>query len=476
MVSEPEPPDAPEETLQDRERDGVPVPAVPRSFLFVALESDRPLSGGSRYLLDGIDEIVVTRGGERRATQSSTQGTKVLQLELPGRAVSGLHARIRRGPEGWTAEDAGSTNGIYVNGVRRDRATLADDDVLEIGRIFLLIRTHDVRDKRPVAEFTSAPVGPAAFATLVPSIAERWEALCRVAPSAVPVLISGETGTGKELLARAVHELSGRKGPLVAVNCGALAPGLVESQLFGHVRGAFSGALADAPGLVRAADHGTLFLDEVQELSASAQAALLRVVQEREVVPIGGVRPQRVEVRFVSTSPLSLDRAVRKGTFRADLFARLSGFSVALRPLRRRREDLGLLIAALLGKLGVTETERPRLAPELGHQLFLHDWPLNVRELEKLLERAWLLASDGLMSADEAFPPEPEPPSAQAPELGQPSLLSSEDQVLRERLLRELENAQGNVAEVARALGKAPMQVRRWLKRFAIDLSAYRSK
>ena len=181
-----------------------------------------------------------------------------------------------------------------------------------------------------------------------------------MARSTIGVLLVGETGTGKEVLARAIHDASGRVGPFVPVNCNTLTEGLAESQLFGHARGAFSGAVTDATGFVRAADKGTLLLDEVADSGATAQGALLRVLQEREVVPLGRAHAQKVDVRFIGTSPRPLATG---DSFRSDLFARLSGFVYEMTPLRDRREDFGLLVAGLLHRAGARESDRPDIAP-----------------------------------------------------------------------------------------------------------------
>src|SRR6266852_6634237 len=171
-----------------------------------------------------------------------------------------------------------------------------------------------------------------------------------VAASTVSVVLQGESGTGKEVAATAMHRLSGRVGPFLPVNCGGLPETLIESELFGSRKGAFSGADKDRPGLFRSADGGTLFLDEIGELPASAQSALLRVLQDGEILPIGATQPIRVDVRFLAATNRNLDAQVARGLFRADLLARISGFAVWLPPLRERREDMGILIAALLNR------------------------------------------------------------------------------------------------------------------------------
>src|SRR5262249_7449796 len=189
------------------------------------------------------------------------------------------------------------------------------------------------------------------LATLSPALAEIYGHLDSAARGKVPIELTGETGTGKELAARAIHAVSGRAGAFAAINCGALTGSLLEGELFGHKKGAYTGADADRAGLVRSADRGTLFLDEVAELPASSQAALLRVLQEGEVVPLGGDRPVKVDLRLVTATHKQLDAEVESGRFRADLRARLLGVTLALPALRDRSEDLVVLIAALLERL-----------------------------------------------------------------------------------------------------------------------------
>src|SRR5437588_230906 len=192
---------------------------------------------------------------------------------------------------------------------------------------------------------------PAVRATLSPVCRCQRARVGLGARARIPVLLLGETGTGKELIARAVHDLSGRTGPFLAVNCGALPETLVESELFGYRKGAFSGAYEDRPGLVRSSDKGTLLLDEIGSLPLPAQAALLRVLQEEEVVPVGATRPLRVNLRVVAATHEDLGVLASQELFRADLLARLSGFTLDLPPVRERREDVGLFLTSLLRKL-----------------------------------------------------------------------------------------------------------------------------
>ena len=448
-----------------------------RPYLFVVLDGTQPLAGGARYALDGIDEIHIGRGDRRAASIERTSGGGRMTLQLPSRLLSRLHARLRRGPTGWTLEDAGSRNGSYVNGARVSSAPVGPADLVEVGHVFLTLRAFDQPADQPATDVDTLDLArePVGFRTLSPTIAADLEDLRRAARAEISILLVGESGTGKEVVARAIHDHSGRHGLFVAVNCNTLKEGLADSLLFGHVRGAFSGAVADSVGFVRAADRGTLLLDEVADLPAAAQGALLRVVQEREVVPVGRAAVHKVDVRFLATSPRPLDPVTAGAVFRSDLFARLTGFVHVMTPLRDRREDFGLLVSALLAKAGVGEGDRPRIAPDLGLGLLAHRWPLNVRELEQLLHRTWLLAEDGLMSGEPrlvgaAAPTETPVSSTPPPE----RVLSPAEQEDQRRLIEALEAARGNVTEAARALGKGRVQMHRYMRRYGIDARRFR--
>jgi len=210
-----------------------------------------------------------------------------------------------------------------------------------------------------------------------------------VAPTDSTVLISGESGTGKEVLARYIHELSVRaEGPFVSINCGALPENLLESELFGHVRGSFTGAVRDKQGLFVAAKGGTFFLDEVGEMSPATQVKLLRVLQEREVIPVGATEAVPVDVRIVAATNRDLDEEIRKGGFRSDLFYRLNVITLHLPPLRDRSEDVALLAEHFLNRFNATRGRELRFTPDTMSVMQAYDWPGNVRELENALERA----------------------------------------------------------------------------------------
>ena len=239
------------------------------------------------------------------------------------------------------------------------------------------------------------------------AMADIFQRIAKIAPLDTTVLIQGESGTGKELVARAVHRYSKRKdGPFVAVNCGAIPPTLVESEFFGHERGAFTGARERRRGRIELAGGGTLFLDEVADLPANAQVGLLRVLEERELVRVGGERPIPTDVRIIAASNVDLAEAVEEGTFREDLFWRLNVVAFRIPPLRERREDVPLLADHFLRRF-TTKLDRPDVAgfdPTALSLLVAHDWPGNVRELENTIEHAVALAS-GTTVAAEDLPP-----------------------------------------------------------------------
>jgi DNA-binding NtrC family response regulator len=293
------------------------------------------------------------------------------------------------------------------------------------------------------------------------------DVIARVATTDSPVLIEGESGTGKDLAATAIHRLSARRaGPFVPVNCPAVPPELLESEFFGHVRGAFSGAVADHVGFFRAASGGTLFLDEVAELPPPLQVKLLRVLEEREIRPIGSTKSYAVDVRIIAATNRPLDQAIREGNLRQDLFYRLNVVRLVMPPLRERRGDIPALVAYFLRQLNDRfGREVHALTPEALAALTAYDFPGNVRELENVLERAYALGVRGEITAAD-LPSLSPPPATLAPAAAEelPSLAQAE----RELILRAL-GAHGNDKErAARALGISRRTMYRRLKEYGL--------
>ena len=306
--------------------------------------------------------------------------------------------------------------------------------------------------------------------------------LSRVAHTNLSVVLLGESGTGKEVVARELHRASSRKGAFHAVNCAAIPATLLESELFGYKRGAFSGAERDKPGLIRMADQGTLLLDEIGDMPLEAQAKLLRVLQSREVFPLGATSPERVDIRVVCATHRDLQRLIQGEKFREDLYARLNEYQLRLPPLRDRKEDIYQLSLEFLRRHG-----RPDLKLTFGFVLGMvsYDWPYNVRELEACIKRCIAL-SDGPIIEEALLP---EPIKELMSDYGRPlRQLDSTANAPVSELVRTTRNAPpsnaelrgllekycGNVAAIGRELGKARMQVHRWMERYGIDVDDYR--
>lgn len=292
-----------------------------------------------------------------------------------------------------------------------------------------------------------------------------------VAPTDSTVLITGESGTGKEILARYIHALSEREGgPFVSINCGALPEMLLESELFGHVKGSFTGAVRDKVGLLVAAKGGTFFLDEVGEMSPALQVKMLRALQEREVVPVGATEPVPIDVRIVAATNRDLEQEMRRGTFRSDLYYRLNVITLHLPPLRERRDDIPLLTEHFLRVLAErSEAEHPlKVAAEAMEALQRYDWPGNVRELENALERAAVLCNGDVLTPS-ALPArvverQPEPLIADRPPAN-PTL----EVIERAYIFWVLQAEGGNKARAAEVLGIDPSTLYRKLNRYGMN-------
>ncbi|MCZ7684673.1 MAG: sigma 54-interacting transcriptional regulator [Sandaracinaceae bacterium] len=395
-------------------------------------------------------------------------------LALADAELSRRHATLEReaATDTFWITDLSSRNGTFVNGARQSRAGLVSGDVLRVGATLLVFERVVLDADAPLIALEEPPLLGRSL-----GMARVRGEVARVAPRDMPVLVLGESGSGKELVARALHERSGRAGALVAVNCGALPPDLVESELFGHVAGAFTGATKAEAGLFAAAEGGTLFLDEIGEMPLAVQPKLLRALATGEVRPVGGSAARRADVRVVAATNRDLRAEVAAERFRGDLFARIAGWTIELPPLRRRKEDVLVLARAFLERAGAPAT----LSADAAEALLLHRWPFNVRELEQACAAIAVRAAGAERALLEHLPPElrgtvesrlPLAGVASDPPLEltvRPDATPSADE-----LARALAHFEGNVAQVAAFFGRDRRQIYRWIDRYELDVDALR--
>jgi DNA-binding NtrC family response regulator len=387
-------------------------------------------------------------------------------LRLDGPSVSRQHARIEREGPLWLLRDLDSKNGSFINTLRREVGAIAAGDTLRLGDWVGVV-------------CWMPPAAVAAqqwFRELVPGLLlsaptlARFDALPALAASDVPIIILGETGTGKERLARAIHDLSARSGALMAINCSAIPEGLAEAELFGHRKGAFTGANEASPGRIVAARGGTLLLDEILDLPAGIQSKLLRALEERAVTPVGSSQLVPVDFRVLSASQVRLDQLVQQGEFRADLYARLNGAELELPPLRQRRQEiLRLLAEAMRPLLG----RAPQFDSACAERLCAYAWPYNVRELMQLGRMLSVARKQrfGLADLPQRIREGSEATAAAPAAAQRPSGRSSRRQLWLSRhaaefgkLEQALRECSGNVTEAARVAGIPRHRARRLLE------------
>ncbi|MBS2027204.1 MAG: sigma 54-interacting transcriptional regulator [Deltaproteobacteria bacterium] len=333
---------------------------------------------GERQLKFDADEISLGKDEEN-------------QVVLDDRFVSSFHARITRTGRGFWLRDLGSTNGTFVNGSRVREVEVEPGSAVRLGETELVL------------ELPGPAVGDGVFQGMVgrdPSMQQLFDLIDRVAPAGVSVTVFGETGTGKELVARAIHARSGRRDrPFVPVNCSAIARELIESELFGHEKGAFTGADRQRIGAFEEAHGGTIFLDEIGELPLELQAKLLRTLENGEIKRVGSSKPITVDVRVVAATHRDLLARSRKGEFREDLYYRLCVFPLTLPPLRRRQTDLALLTDFFVGKF--SSGARVEVTAAARQKLASHPFPGNIRELRNVIHRGLLLRKGSAIDSAE---------------------------------------------------------------------------
>ncbi|GAB5543546.1 MAG: sigma 54-interacting transcriptional regulator [Sandaracinaceae bacterium] len=342
---------------------------------------------------------LVILSGDDRGREQIIEGdlfrigkSKGNDLVLPDETVSRAHCEIVRDDRGYLLRDLGSTNGTLLDGAEIKEAWLKTGAVITVGKVELKVRPFHERVE--ILPSDAASYGEVAGKSV--GMRQVFGLLERLGPTDATVLIGGETGTGKDVLARSIHAQSPRaKRPFIVVDCGAVVGSLIESELFGHEKGAFTGASATRQGAFELADGGTLFLDEIGELPLDLQPKLLRALETRAFRRVGGNQSTAVDIRVIAASKRNLKMEVERGKFREDLYFRLAVVPVELPPLRERLDDIPLLVGTLLARIaegdatGSTPTD---ISPETLDALRAHDWPGNIRELRNVLERAAYLS------------------------------------------------------------------------------------
>ncbi|HVO30645.1 MAG TPA: sigma 54-interacting transcriptional regulator [bacterium] len=406
---------------------------------------------------DGPDKGKTWKIAHERVVIGKAAGCDV---ELTDSYVSAQHVRVEHGAHGFRIRDLGSTNGTTVDGTRVSDSVLPFGSEIRLGRTALkLLATREERAlPRATATVFEGMVGHG------PRMREVFSLLEAVAASDAPVLVLGESGTGKELAARAIHNRSHRATrTYLALNAGAISPTLVESELFGHEKGAFTGADRRRQGAFERASGGTLFLDEVGELSLEVQTKLLRVLETGELQRVGGSDPVKADVRLVAATHRDLAGMVKEKKFREDLFFRLYVVPVRLPPLRERAEDIPQMVAYLLASMNPPGKPR-EITPAAMKKLRGHTWPGNVRELKNTLQRAQIFARDGAIDVPHVV----FTPLSISDEAARGPLADAE----REAVLAALRKAGGNRRRAAEELGVARSTLFEKLKRYGISTQA----
>lgn len=444
------------------------IPAEPRATLSVSISD-----GMTVEVPLGLHEVRIGRGREA-------------DLLLLDPSVSRLHARIFRVGNQYFLSDK-SRNGTFVDAKKISQLLLEPGMTFRIGPYRIHFRQEGSSpfaepptvapgpvleagndSRNPVTHRASAPPPPLGFVGGSPHIRRILSEIERVGRSDLPVLIEGETGCGKELVSRGIHRVSGRHTrPFVVVNCGAISPELIESELFGHEKGAFTGATAQRKGAFEIAHGGTIFLDEIGELPLSLQPKLLRVLEQKEIKRVGGNETILVDVRVVAATNRNLREGVSRKTFRDDLYYRISTVTLEIPPLRERREDiLPLARHFILETASSTEREAPELSAAAAEFLCSYPWPGNVRELRNAIQRSVVMGHGKSLGSDDfAFLLPPESPIRASDDA---TGFSRWEQAEKQNILSELTRRNWNKTQTARELGIAKSTLFEKLKKYRI--------
>jgi two-component system, NtrC family, response regulator AtoC len=442
------------------------------------------------FVVDGQTSVQTLPDSGRLVIGRATEAN----VCVPHRSLSREHASITM--PGLVVEDLGSTNGTFVRRAQPDGTisesplkhgesiALAPGDSVRLGAVTVVLVPTFLRDEAPARSGDRSAV-----VVDDPAMRAIYAMIDRVAASDIPVLVLGETGVGKEVLAEALHGRSPRaRRPLVRLNCAALSESLLESELFGHEKGAFTGASGAKPGLIETADGGTVLLDEIGDLPLTAQAKLLRVLEERKVIRVGGVAPRPVDVRFVAATHKNLEESVARGQFRGDLYFRLAGVLLRVPPLRERRSEIASLarsfVRAACGRY--RRVVEPTFSRDALAWLESHAWPGNIRELRHSVERAVLLCDGATIEREhllaqpvgQSAPVAPiaavapaAPAAVPAPPADEPAHEGRAPKtpgLTRAAIERALESCAGNQTRAAEHLGISRRTLVTWLERYKI--------
>jgi len=430
----------------------------------------------------GLKEVKIGRGREA-------------DLQLPDPSVSRLHARVYRVGNRYFLADLGSRNGTHADGKPVTQLPLDDGQTFTVGSYRIHFQrfgaapssgeeatiaagagsavramrsaSGPAAGQRPISpeKPVEAPFGLVGVSSPIRKLAGT---IRRVGASDVAILIEGETGSGKELVARGIHDASGRRDrPFIVVNCGAISPELIESELFGHEKGSFTGATAQRRGAFELAHSGTIFLDEIGELPFTLQPKLLRALEQKEIKRVGGNETLTADVRILAATNRNLKEEVARKTFREDLYFRVGAITVAVPPLKDRREDIAPIARHFLAGMGTRENRTlPSLSPAAMDALISHDWPGNVRELRNAIQRAVVMADGAELSGEDfSFLRQS---SNGDPDTAAPGTLSRWEQAERTNILAELARQSGNKTRTARELGIAKSTLFEKLKKYGI--------
>jgi len=395
------------------------------------------------------------------------------------RAASRNHFEIQYTERGYLLVDLNSTNGTFLDGRRIERAYLSASSTIVAGNSTLTFAPID--EEVQVEPDNEGQLGGMVGRSL--KMRQIFGLIKKVAPMDVSVLVQGETGTGKELVARAIHENSSRKnGPLVVLDCGAIPPNLIESELFGHEKGAFTGAVSSRPGAFERANGGTIFLDELGELRVDLQPKLLRVLENREVRRVGGNEVSQVDVRVVAATNRDLQKEIQAGNFREDLFFRLSVIQIPLPPLRQRKEDIPYILkAGLADPEVVAKHGKKRFTAEALSVLSNYAWPGNVRELMNVLSHV-LTFSEGEEIDTTSLPPRLQGQQKEAPLSFNEyrSFKDAKEEMLenfeREYIGKVLRRCEGNISRAARESGLHRKSIERLVKKYQLDARSMKTR